>query len=570
MFATHTKRQASAVARLSGRLIRAQRPPRNSRHLSQKASRQSQGPERWLGPAVALVGTFAAATIAYVYTSEEPTAKEIPRQPVKVTVEESRVKDSFSQEQNRNALSTQHAQVRSMSENPGVYVWGANSHRVVDPDSSETIVKSPRRLRYFEGRLLRDLKLTQTSGAAISENGDLIQWGKGFSETDYQPTPTLKGKKLISINMSRDRIIALSSSGNIYSIPISKSDQETGPKPQETSWIPYFPSSSRISYRQLTPQLGLGEKVTSIAAGLEHVLMLTSSGRVFSAAAATEDYPSKGQLGVAGLRWATRPKGPVDLCHELSSLKGSKITQIASGDFHSMLLDKNGSVLVFGDNSFGQLGLRYDPSTPTVDTPTLLSMKGLYPGKGWATRVTNIAAGGFTSFMTVDAQWAETGPDGKPGAPSIDFWSFGRGIHGALGTGRWTHIQDRPSKVKALSGLSEYDEKAQKVLPIGVSQIAAGATHVAAVLDNASHLSASKKSSVADTTWGQDTLWWGGNESLQLGTGKRSNAPTPIHILPPPDIVATASTDDSRFQIIPQKQRIECGRQVTAIYSVKK
>ncbi|QKX56758.1 uncharacterized protein TRUGW13939_03865 [Talaromyces rugulosus] len=573
MFAANTRRQASAVAGLSGRLIRAQRFPRNTRQLSQKASRESQGPERWLGPAVALVGTFAAATIAYVYTSEKPTVKDIPRQPVKITIEEPRVKDSFSQEQNRNALSTQHAQVRSMSENPGVYVWGANSHRVVDPDSSETIVKSPRRFRYFEGRILRDLKLTQTSGAAISENGDLIQWGKGFSETDYQPTPTLKGKNLISINMSRDRIIALSSGGNIYSIPISKSVQETGAKSQESSWVPYWSSTSRISYRQLTPQLGLGEKVASIAGGLEHVLMLTSSGRVFSAAAATEDYPSQGQLGVAGLRWATRPKGPVDACHEISSLKGSKITQIASGDLHSMLLDKNGSVLVFGDNSYGQLGLGYDPSSPTVDTPTLLSMKGLYLGKGWATRVTNIAAGGFTSFMTVDAQRAEIRPDGtpgKPGAPSIDLWSFGRGIHGALGTGKWTHIQDRPSKVKSLSGLSEYDEKAQKVLPIGVAQIAAGATHVAAVLDNTSHINAAKKSSVADTAWGQDTLWWGGNESLQLGTGKRSNAPTPMHILPPPDIVTTASSDESRFQILPQKQRIECGRQVTAVYSVKK
>jgi len=373
--------------------------------------------------------------------------------------------------------------------------------------------------------------------------------------------------------MSRDRIIALSSNGNVFTLPISKKDQETGPKSTESSWIPYWSSASRISYRQLTPQLGLGEKVTAIAGGLEHFLLLTSAGRVFSAAAATEDYPSKGQLGVTGLTWATRPKGPADLCHEISSLKGCKIARIACGDFHSLLLDKDGKVFVFGDNSFGQLGIGYDPSSPVIDTPTLLPMNGLYLGKGWNTRITNIAAGGLTSFMTVDAQRAEVLPDGtvgQPGATTIDLWSFGRGIHGVLGTGRWTHIQDRPSKVKGLSGLSEYDEKAKKMQPIGVAQIAAGATHVAAALDNKSHVNTTSKSSVADTTWGQDTLWWGGNESLQLGTGKRSNIPTPVHILPPPDIVTDASPDESCFQVIPQKQRIECGRQVTAVYSVKK
>jgi len=37
-------------------------------------------------------------------------------------------------------------------------------------------------------KLLRDLKLDEKSGAAIEENGDLIQWGKGSQKTDFQPT----------------------------------------------------------------------------------------------------------------------------------------------------------------------------------------------------------------------------------------------------------------------------------------------------------------------------------------------------------------------------------------------
>jgi alpha-tubulin suppressor-like RCC1 family protein len=574
MLANNARQQIPTAIGIPSRLLRAQLRARSfRRNYSQQATRASKKSRRWVGPSIALLGTFTAASVAYIWTSEKGiTSRETSEESVAIV--RPKIVPTVSEKQNPEILRAQHAQIEKMSSNPGVYVWGSNSHRVVDPDSSETIIKQPRRLRYFEGQLLRDIKLEQTSGAAVTANGDLVQWGKGYSDTDFQPVRTLTGKKLVSIRMTRDRIIGLSSSGNIYSLPVSKDDQQSGPKPSESSWVPGLPSKSRISYRLLTPRLGLGEKVTSITSGVEHVLLLTSFGRVFSAAAATESYPSRGQLGISGLSWATRPKGPVDICHELSSVKGFKITQIASGDFHSLLLDKDGHVFVFGDNSFGQLGVKYDPASPVVDTPTVLPTKGMYLSRNWSFRISSIAAGGLTSFLTVDAV-QKTPSNGtsavatKQGLLSIDTWAFGRGIHGALGTGRWTHIQDSPYKVKTLSGLSEYDEKTQKLQPIRLSQIAIGATHAAAVLGNNAHPTTSTKSSNGDIAWGQDTLWWGGNESLQLGTGKRSNLPTPAHILPPPDIVTATSLDDARFQIIPGKQRIECGRQVTAVYSVK-
>ncbi|EED19918.1 rRNA processing protein Nop9, putative [Talaromyces stipitatus ATCC 10500] len=573
MPASHARQPISIAIGSSSRLLRARLRARNFRRSYSQQTTRIGGSRRWAGPAVALLGTFTAATAAYVLKGHQGTTEEKPsRRLEKVTFEKPKTDASVTEERNRELLSAQHAQIKKMSANPGIYIWGSNKYRVVDPDSEETIIKEPRRLRYFEGQLLRDIKLDQTSGAAVTENGDLVQWGKGYSETDFQPSRTLTGKNLIKISMSRDRIIALSSNGSVYSIPTSKIDQQSGSKPSEGSWIPGWSSKAPISYRQLAPLLSLGEKVTSITSGLEHVLLLTNAGRVFSAAAATEVYPSRGQLGVPGLTWATRPKGPVDYCHELSTLKDYKIVQIASGDFHSLLLDKDGRVFSFGDNSVGQLGFEYDPALPMIDTPTQLPINGLYSSKNWSAQVTSIAAGGYTSFITIDAVRKLLSDDAsapvKPGALSVDTWAFGRGIHGALGNGKWTHFQDTPSKLKALSGLSEYDEKTQKVQPIRPVQIAVGATHAAAVLGNNTHLTNAKKSSLADITWGQDTLWWGGNESLQVGTGKRSNVPTPIHILPPPDLVTSTNLDEARFQVIPGKQRIECGRQVTAVYSL--
>ncbi|KAL1964077.1 hypothetical protein VTN77DRAFT_7495 [Rasamsonia byssochlamydoides] len=589
MFLNRTRRQTASVVGFASRAARAHQlarnPRRNYSQNTQQDARNTPSSSRWIGPALILVGTFTAASAVYAYReskTDRVPAVETPK--ANVTFEKSKTNSALSKEENRELLSSQHVQVKKGLENPGVYAWGLNSHRVVDPESDETVVKTPRRIHYFDGMLLRDLKLDQTSGAAITENGDLIQWGKGYSETEFKPTKTLTGKDLISLSMSRDRIIALSTSGNVYSLPISKSDQESGPKPRESSWIPFWASRSRVSYRQLTPKLGLGEKVTSISGGLEHVLLLTNAGRVFSAAAATEHYPSRGQLGIPGLTWSTRPRGPVDSCHEITTLRGSKIVQTACGDFHSLLLDKDGRVFVFGDNSFGQLGLEFDPASPFNDTPTLLPLQRLYPGKNWLTKVTGVAAGGASSFMTVDAQRINEPEDQPSAAQSLgpltaDTWAFGKGLYGTLGTGRWTHIQDTPTKVKALSGLFEYDEKTQKIKPIRLNQISVGLTHAAAVLGNNTHLTASENTSLTDTNWAQDALWWGGNEFWQLGTGKRNNVPTPTHINAPADIDNTGDDKETRFQIIPRhkgrvgnrkvtmEQRIECGRNVSAVFS---
>src|ERR1700760_407799 len=80
-----------------------------------------------------------------------------------------------TKEENRDIISSQHAQTKRSWENPGVYAWGMNADRVVAPDSEERWIKYPRRIPFFDGILLRDIKLDKTFGVAINENGDLLQ-----------------------------------------------------------------------------------------------------------------------------------------------------------------------------------------------------------------------------------------------------------------------------------------------------------------------------------------------------------------------------------------------------------
>ncbi|MCJ1308660.1 hypothetical protein MMC25_002313 [Agyrium rufum] len=540
-------------------------------------------------------------------------------------IENTKRKKGLSKEENRDMISSQHLQVKRSWENPGVYAWGSNSGRVAAPNSDDSNVRTPRRIAYFDGMLLRDVKLDRTFGAAITEKGDLVQWGTGFADDCWEPTPTLTGKGLKSLAISRDRILALSSSGTVYSLPVSRSDQQSGAKPIESSWwLPFYSSSASISYRTVSPPtksstFSSSEKVVSLASGLDHALLLTSAGRVFAFASSSSDFPSRGQLGIPGLTWATRPTDkPYDMPHEITTLRGFQIASVAAGDTHSLALDKDGRVFVFGDNSQGQLGIDMSSEAPFVPAPSLLPIDRVYAGTSLHPTCTGIFAGGANSFFSVFAEpivfvnhdYSPSSSSSSPPSsssnsmsrPQFDLFSSGSGILGTLGTGRWTHVAPQLTKIRSFSGLYEWDEVANRVIPIKLASLSAGATHVAATMANVTHLGAHSGSSENDTNWGADVLFWGGNEYFQLGTGRRNNMSVPGYIGPMDrdDAALSGSAkggkssstgngkggmggwgkgEEHRFQITPKgkvridgrmkevEQRVECGRYVTAVYS---
>lgn len=521
---------------------------------------------------------YVGGTDSATKLKEDAAAKQSGKQ---------RLKEATPVEEDRALLSAQHIQVQKSWENPGVYAWGSNSGRVVAPDSSEAVIKTPRRIPFFDGMLLRDLKIDRNFGVAVTEEGDIVQWGTAFDPNTTVPAKTLTGKDITKVAVSSDRIIALSRGGTVFSFPVAKSDQQTaGERSSSQSWIPFWSggASDSINYRILTPpSLGWREKVVDVSSGLEHCLLLTSSGRVFSAASSTAGFPSKGQLGIPGLTWLTKPEGPYDQPHLVKGLP--RIKQIATGNYHSLALgDKSPQVHAWGDNSAGQLGFELDPENPGIDAPTVVPLEKLYQtdnDTGSALSVDSVAAGGSNSYFTIDSA--------KPAAQ--DTWACGEGLYGSLGTGKWVHLTSAPGKIKGLSGLSEYDDTTRRMVPIRVRHLSVGSTHAAAVLDNATSAQARTTSGSTPTNWGSDVVWWGGNEFYQLGTGKRSNLNEPAHIAPldvgggsnSARAAAVASGNAGRLQLTPRatvrigeggkgrkvslEQRIECGRFATAVYS---
>jgi alpha-tubulin suppressor-like RCC1 family protein len=585
---------------LSRATVRAPQTPRSCRNISNRAPRSqvrtathpyAQRRQQHFVRSVATVITLGATATAFQWVNGNPIMREVHAEepPKEEEVElkfEAPRRQAKSADDNRNIISSQHLQVQKSWENPGVYTWGSNAGKVVAPDSDEKFIKTPRRIRYFDGKLLRDIKLDRNFGAAIDEKGDLLQWGVAYSNEVTEPTKTLRGQNLTQLAISRDRIIALSKNGNVHSIPVSQKEQKEGPKPASTSWIPFWGTSNDISYRTRTPEkLGWSERVTEIASGLEHALMLTSTGRVFSLASGTQDFPSKGQLGIPGLTFESRPPGAMDLPHEITTLKGFPIKKIATGDYHSLVCDSDGRAFTFGDNTCGQLGFPFNSEATSVDAPSLLPTQKLYAGSSSTAKITNVFAGGNTSFITVDAT------KNDQSRTTADTWAFGFGLTGQLGVGRWIHTCSDPIRVPAFSGLFEWDEAAHTVIPIRMSHISVGATHAAAIMDNVASVAVSghtKKLTQNDTNWGRDILFWGNNEFYQIGSGKRSNLATPTYIQPLDQgaeaersmgVRGMREKEMHRFQITPRtkvrvngrmvefEQKVECGRGCTAVYS---
>lgn len=94
----------------------------------------------------------------------------------------------------------------------------------------------------------------------MDENGNVYEWGIGYGKGIKKPEVVLAGKDIQRIEASADRIFALSKEGTLYSLPISKVDQQAGPKPDEPSCIPFKKSKALVSYKTLKVPLEYFDK----------------------------------------------------------------------------------------------------------------------------------------------------------------------------------------------------------------------------------------------------------------------------------------------------------------------
>lgn len=410
----------------------------------------------------------------------------------------------------------------------GAWAWGTNKYGITTPSEDSLVTRTPARIPAFDETAFRHVVLAEKHAAAVDLNGNVWQWGdpdrrypsnadiSGLAASpfklpkqnldDIQPKLTLQNKDIIKLAATEDKLFALGRNGKVYVLDSKTLER----KPVGSSW--WWPFGDDAKTIRLDNAVG-GERITSIQSGSHHLLALTKGGRVLVASADGMGNSNR-QLGDAADSDALKP---------VPLLAGVKCAEIAAGDLHSLARTQDGRVYAWGANNNGQCGVTNDYKDRPF--PTELRFDPFYPRKD-AVSCARIAAGGNNSFFVVDKR------DGTTGAETVDVLSVGAGQQGALGNNTWSHIQATPVKVRFISGLVEFSEKLNKVIPIKIHDIAVGQTHVAAILDNHSAIHTDTDDLPEGAIFGRDILTWGGNQDFQLGSGKRNNVCMPRHIPP--------------------------------------
>ena len=150
-----------------------------------------------------------------------------------------------------------------------------------------------------------------------------------------------------------------------------------------------------------------GLRVNALSAGGSHSLLIADDGTVLSFG-----NNMNGQTGLGTTSGVTTVATPIDM----TNLAGKRITQVATGVLHSLLLADDGTVFSFGSNQYGQTGLGTTSGNTLIATPILTTN---LMGK----RITRVEAGDFHSLLLAD--------DGT-------VFSFGSNLYGQSGQGTFT------------------------------------------------------------------------------------------------------------------------------------
>ncbi|KAI9218667.1 regulator of chromosome condensation 1/beta-lactamase-inhibitor protein II [Blastocladiella britannica] len=453
---------------------------------------------------------------------------------------------------------------------PGLYLWGTNTHDVVDPSLADSdpavalvtgnangataptpLVKYPRRLRVLDDVKFRDVVIGANSIAAIDADGNVLQWGIGHSDSKGDaPKKSIVDADAVKVGLANDKLLVLTRSGALHVLPLSARDQAAHIAAAPTGgrrW--YWPFGTTGAGIAAFPALAIpGESIADMAVAPDHVVAIGSrTGQVYSAAFSAQGAAS-GALGrglsdaesqavsagsppvderAASLPAWAQPVTPIPIKNmpvatiELRQVQGlaAPVARVAAGRGHSLALLTDGRAFSWGSNSHGQLGLGdWSRSNQVVSTPTEIRL----PNRRGP--VTQIAACGDATLLatTTTTNTATTTAAAAANTNSTvtthEVWAMGNGLPGTLGNGLFTHVQPSPVRVRNVSGMVEYSEAARAVVGGAPRSMVLAPTHAACILG------------MAPAT----VYTWGSGAEYATGNGRRGYVavPTPATPLP--------------------------------------
>jgi alpha-tubulin suppressor-like RCC1 family protein len=273
-----------------------------------------------------------------------------------------------------------------------LYIWGDNTYGQLGlPD--QDYLDTPQLLS-LPGPVL-SVSLGSYHSLAVLDDGSVWAWGRngmgqlgtGNTENAWAPVQVSGLPPVVAVSAGAWHSLALGSDGSVWAWG-SNSNSQVGDVPSETITDA---TGKVLGSRCVLPVQIIGSGMKAVSAGGLHSLCLDESGHVY----AWGDN-SRGQLGDG----STQPHGRMTLIPSLKDIR-----QIAAGYQHNLALGgHNGqdALLVWGDDSLGQLGIGSDPAAKSCRTlPERLDLTGDQDPAN--DRIIGIAAGYAQSAAIVPA-----------------------------------------------------------------------------------------------------------------------------------------------------------------------
>lgn len=251
-----------------------------------------------------------------------------------------------------------------LTRNGRVYASGCNEHGVLGLGTTKR-VRTPHLIhpKRFDNNKIKDISVGAQFSLLLDEDGCVYslglnksgQLGVGSSKITTVPVKInhkhLSEVKFTAISAGRSFSLLLDSNGNVYSCGNNVSGQ-LGLGHTNNVLVPTLIESEII----------IDKKITRIAAGDSHTLLLTEDGSIFAMGSGALGALGNGNTSGTADNCATEP---VYVSHP--NINNKRIIDISAGYYTSMLLADDGSVFAFGLNFFGQLGIG---STMIIGAPS--------------------------------------------------------------------------------------------------------------------------------------------------------------------------------------------------------
>ena len=255
----------------------------------------------------------------------------------------------------------------------------------------------------------------------------------GDTSTFAKATKGIGGVRIIAIAAGYYHTVLLDENGNVW----TAGDNQFGQLGRETS------SDSDSTFKQVADGISR-VKITAIAAGDSHTVLLDADGNVWTAG-----YNEYGQLGRE-----TSSDRDSTFRQVTDGISGVKITAIVAVYYHTVLLDANGNVWTAGYNKYGQLG-RDENIDTTNSNPTFTKVT-----VGDGVKIKAIAAGYYHTILLDE---------------NNNVWTAGYNKYGQLG---------RDENAGTTQPNSTFKQVTDGISGVKITAIAAGRSHTVLLDEN--------------------------------------------------------------------------------------